>query len=60
MTGMTTWERWKAGLEPLDRYERDRYREYDAARTWVTEIGYPESPKVLHALRSPRPERKAS
>ena len=63
MTGLTTWERHEAGLPPRDRDERARYREYDAAsapRTWVTEVGYPEPPKVLQALRSPKPERKAS
>jgi hypothetical protein len=31
MTGMTTWERWKANLAPRDRDERNRYAEYDAA-----------------------------
>jgi hypothetical protein len=30
MTGMTTWERWKAGLPPRDRDEKRRYAEYDA------------------------------
>lgn len=46
MTGLTTWERWNAGLPPRDKDERRRYAEYDAsarpARTYVTEIGYPE------------------
>lgn len=32
MTGMTTWERWKAGLPARDRDEQRRYAEYDAAQ----------------------------
>lgn len=57
MIGMTTWERWKAGLEPRDRDERDRMRELGAAsdRTYVTEIGYPEPDSgPLQVLRSPK------
>jgi len=32
MTGLTTWERWKAGLPARDKDEAARYREYAAAR----------------------------
>jgi hypothetical protein len=35
MTGMTTWERWKAHLPPRDRDERRRYAEYDAVAAVV-------------------------
>jgi hypothetical protein len=31
LTGMTTWERWKAGLPARDRDDRRRFAEYDAA-----------------------------
>ena len=31
MTGLTTWERWNAGIPPRDKDERQRYAEYDAA-----------------------------
>jgi hypothetical protein len=31
MTGMTTWERWKASLAPRDKGERARFRELDAS-----------------------------
>jgi hypothetical protein len=36
MTGMTTWERWMAGLPPRDRDEKRRYAEYDAAFAVIT------------------------
>jgi hypothetical protein len=63
MTGLTTWERWKAGLPARDKDERDRYREYDAARTGVTEIDPSLSRKdgPLQVLSSkPKPERSAA
>jgi hypothetical protein len=62
MTGLTTWERWKAGLPARDKDDRDRYREYDAARTGVTEIDPALSRKdgPLQVLHSPNPAERAA
>jgi hypothetical protein len=38
MTGLTTWERWEAGLPPRGRDERRRYAEYDATAAGVGEV----------------------
>jgi hypothetical protein len=56
MIGMTTWERYLAGLPAEDREERDRYLEYDAgghrAVRAIVRVTPKPLPRHLRGLRS--------
>lgn len=72
MTGLTTWERWMAGLPPRGRDERARYREYDATagaahfpaaapgRTQIDPALDPDRGPLQVLTSKPAPERSAA